>query len=137
MQLINENIILFDGICNLCNSTVRFIVKRDSKAKFKFASLQSEIGQTILQRFNLPIEEFDSFVYVQGDKYFLKSSAALNVIKELRGFWKVLYAFVILPKPLRDFAYNIIAQTRYKLFGKREICTIPTPEMRQRFLDWQ
>jgi predicted DCC family thiol-disulfide oxidoreductase YuxK len=134
MKPINEKIILFDGVCNLCNGTVRFIIKRDPNAKFKFASLQSEFGQSFLKEVNLPTIDFDSFVYIKDDQYFLKSSAALHLVKELTGFWKLLYIFIILPRPVRDLAYSVIAKTRYQLFGKQERCEIPTPDIRRRFL---
>lgn len=128
------HILLFDGVCNLCNSIVQFTIKRDPKEKFKFASLQSESGQELLKKFNLPTNDFDSFVFINGNKYFLKSSAGLHVLKELGGFWKLFYVFIIFPRPLRDFVYNIIAKTRYKIFGKQDACMIPTPKLKQRFL---
>lgn len=128
------NILLFDGVCNLCNSIVQFTIKRDPKEKFKFASLQSESGQALLKKFGLPTDDFDSFVFINGDKYFLKSSAGLHVLKELGGVWKLFFAFIIFPRPLRDFVYNIIARTRYKLFGKRDTCMVPSPHLKQRFL---
>lgn len=128
------HILLFDGVCNLCNSIVQFTIKRDPKEKFKFASLQSESGQALLKKFGLPTNDFDSFVFINGDKYFLKSSAGLHVLKELGGLWKLFYVFIIFPRPLRDFIYNIIAKTRYKIFGKRHTCMVPTPRLKQRFL---
>jgi predicted DCC family thiol-disulfide oxidoreductase YuxK len=128
------HILLFDGVCNLCNSIVQFTIKRDPKEKFKFASLQSESGQALLKKFGLPTDDFDSFVFINEDKYFLKSSAGLHVLKELGGVWKLFYVFIIFPSPLRDFVYNIIAKTRYKIFGKRDTCMIPTPRLKQRFL---
>jgi predicted DCC family thiol-disulfide oxidoreductase YuxK len=129
-----EHILLFDGVCNLCNSIVQFTIKRDPKEKFKFASLQSESGQALLKKFGLPTDDFDSFVFIKGDKYFLKSSAGLHVLKELGGVWKLFYVFIIFPRPLRDFVYNIIAKTRYKIFGKRDTCMVPTSRLNQRFL---
>jgi predicted DCC family thiol-disulfide oxidoreductase YuxK len=128
------HILLFDGVCNLCNSIVQFTIKRDPEEKFQFASLQSESGQALLKKFGLPADNFDSFVFIKGDKYFLKSSAGLNVLKELGGVWKLFYVFIIFPRPLRDFVYNIIAKTRYKIFGKRDTCIVPTPRLKQRFL---
>ena len=130
-----KHILLFDGVCNLCNGIVQFTIKRDPKGKFKFASLQSESGQLLLKQFGLPTNDFNSFVFINGDNYFLKSSAGLHVLKELGGVWKVFYIFIIIPRPLRDFVYSIIAKTRYKIFGKRDTCMIPTPELKQRFLE--
>lgn len=130
-----SHILLFDGVCNLCNRLVQFTIKRDPKGKFKFASLQSDSGQSFLKQFGLPTDDFDSFVYVKGNQYFLKSSAALHVLKELGGLWKLFYFFIIIPRPIRDFVYNLIAKSRYKTFGKSDTCMIPTPELKQRFLD--
>ncbi|MDZ4757308.1 MAG: thiol-disulfide oxidoreductase DCC family protein [Bacteroidota bacterium] len=131
----NEHIILFDGVCNLCNTMVQFVIKRDPKAKFKFASLQSESGQAILKKFNLPVNDFNSFVYIQGEQCYLRSSAALRVAKELGGAWKLFYAFIIIPKFIRDFFYNMIAKRRYSMFGKQDSCMIPTSELKSRFLE--
>ena len=129
-----KNIVLFDGVCNLCNGLVRFIIKRDRFGKFKFASLQSDTGQQLLMRFGLAKNEFESFVFIQGDKYYLKSAAALKVLKELGGIWKAFYVFIFIPRPIRDFMYNLIAKSRYKIFGKRDVCMVPTPELQERFL---
>lgn len=130
----NTRIILFDGVCNLCNDFVQFIIKRDPKAKFKFASLQSPEGLLLLNKFGLPTTDFDSLVYINGDNYLIKSNAGLAILKELEGFWKLFYVFIIIPKFIRDFFYDIISKTRYKIFGKRTSCMIPTPEIKQRFL---
>src|SRR4030095_11079538 len=127
-------ILLFDGVCNLCNSVVQFTIKRDQKGKFKFASLQSEAGQALLKKFNLPTDDFDSFVFIEGDKYYLKSTAGLHVLKELGGIWKLFYVLIIVPRPLRDFIYHIIAKTRYSIFGKRGVCMVPTANIKERFL---
>ncbi len=128
------HILLFDGVCNLCNTIVQFTIKRDLKEKFKFASLQSESGQALLKKFGLPTDDFDSFVFIKGDKYFLKSSAGLHVLKELGGVWKLFYVFIIFPKPMRDLMYSIIAKSRYKIFGKRDTCIVQTQRLKQRFL---
>ena len=129
-----SHILLFDGVCNLCNSIIQFTIKRDPKGKFKFASLQSESGQALLKKFGLPTDDFDSFVFINGDKHFLKSSAGLHVLKELGGVWKLFYVFIIFPRPLRDFIYNMIEKTRYRIFGKRDTCMIPTQDIKLRFL---
>jgi predicted DCC family thiol-disulfide oxidoreductase YuxK len=132
---ITSYILLFDGVCNLCNHTVQFVIKRDTKAKFRFASLQSVSGQNLLKKFGLPLDDFDSFVLIKGDKYYLRSTAGLHVLKELGGIWKFFYALIIFPRPLRDFVYNLVARTRYKTFGKSDSCIIPTSEIKERFLD--
>jgi predicted DCC family thiol-disulfide oxidoreductase YuxK len=130
----NENILLFDGVCNLCNGLVQFIIKRDQTGKFKFASLQSEIGQSWLKRFGLVNVEMESFVMIRGDTFYIRSTAALKMLKELGGVWAIFYMFIIIPRPIRDFFYDLIARSRYKIFGKRDECMIPTPELKKRFL---
>ncbi len=129
-----ERILLFDGVCNLCNGAVQFVIERDTRQAFKFASLQSEAGQSLLQRFQLPTEKFDSFVLVEGEKFYTESTAALRVTRQLPGAWSWLYAFIIVPKPIRDFVYRTIAKNRYRWFGIQESCMMPTPELKARFL---
>ena len=129
-----EPIVLFDGVCNLCNGAVQFIIKRDKEKKFRFTSLQSESGQKILSKYGLPTASFNSFVLIIEDRYFTKSTAALTVLKELGGAFRICYAFIILPKLLRDFVYDLIAKSRYKIFGTNNTCMIPTPDLKQRFL---
>ena len=130
----NRLIILFDGVCNFCNSSVNFVIKRDKKSVIKFAALQSEAGQLLLQQFNLPCVEFDSFIFIEGDKVYTASTAALKVSKYLKSPWPLLYGFITVPKFIRDGVYNWIAQNRYKWFGKKDQCMIPGPEVRNRFL---
>ena len=113
---------------------VQFTIKRDPSGKFKFASLQSESGQVLLKKFGLPLDDLDSFVLIKGDKYFIRSSAGLHVLKELGGVWKLCYVLILFPRPLRDIIYNMIAKTRYSIFGKRDTCMVPTQEIEQRFL---
>ncbi len=132
----NEHpIILFDGVCNLCNASVQFIIKRDQQAKFRFAALQSEFGQKILASQNLDTSELRTFILVDGDKVHLRSTAALEVARRMNWPWKLLYAFIIVPRPLRDAIYNFISRNRYRWFGAQESCMMPTPELRARFLD--
>jgi predicted DCC family thiol-disulfide oxidoreductase YuxK len=119
MIINSAHIILFDGVCNLCSRLVKFIIKRDKKAKFQFISLQSESGQSLLNNFGLPANYFDSAVYIRGDKYFLRSSAILYILKELGGYWKLLFIFIIVPGFFRDIIYNIIARRRYKVSDRR------------------
>jgi predicted DCC family thiol-disulfide oxidoreductase YuxK len=129
-----KNIVLFDGVCNLCNGLVRFLIKRDREAIFKFTSLQSEVGQQWLIKFGLAKNEFESFVLIRGDKYYVKSDAALKMLVQLGGFWKTFYVFKLIPRPVRDFIYDRIAKSRYRIFGRRDVCMIPTPELQERFL---
>ncbi|HEX9513805.1 MAG TPA: thiol-disulfide oxidoreductase DCC family protein [Puia sp.] len=127
--------VLFDGVCNLCNSSVQFILKRDKAARFLFASLQSPVGQAYLQKFRLPAGDLHSFILVEKDRFYTRSSAALRVLRHLGGGWKVFYALIILPVFLRDGIYNWVARHRYQWFGKRESCWLPTPELKKRFLN--
>ena len=132
---IQKPIILFDGVCNLCNNSVQFVIRHDKTSRFSFAALQSKTGQILLQRFNLPQQGFDSFVLIQNDKVFLKSTAALTVAKQLDGPVKLLYSFIIVPAFIRNAIYNFIAKNRYKWFGKKDYCMIPTPALKARFLN--
>ena len=129
-----QPIILFDGLCNLCDGAVQFVIKHDTDEKFLFASLQSENGQKLLKQFNLPLKNFNSFVLLQNNKIYSKSTAALFVAKQLNGAIKFIYLFIIVPAFLRDSVYNWISKRRYKWFGKKEACIIPTPELKARFL---
>jgi predicted DCC family thiol-disulfide oxidoreductase YuxK len=128
-------VILFDGVCNLCSGAVQFVLKRDKKKRYKFASLQGEAGQALLYQYGLPLDNFNSFVLVENGKVLTKSNAALEIAKHLSGGWKLLSAFRIIPSFIRDGVYRLIASNRYKWFGKKESCWIPTPELRARFLD--
>ena len=130
-----SSIILFDGVCNLCNSSVQFVIKHDKDKKFMFASLQSTAGQLLLKQFDLPVQDFNSFILIENEKVFLKSTAALMVAKQLKGAVKLLYGFIVVPPFIRNGAYNFIAKNRYKWFGKKESCILPTPELKARFLN--
>lgn len=127
-------IILFDGICNLCDGVVQFIVRHDPNKKFLFTSLQSEAGQTLLKQYQLPLENFNSFLLIQDGKVYNKSTGALKVARQIKGVWKWLYIFIIIPTFIRDAVYSWIAKNRYEWFGKKDICMIPTPELKARFL---
>ena len=128
-------VILFDGVCNLCNGSVQFVIRHDRKKLFRFASLQSESGQQLLQQHQLPQTDFNSFVLIENGKVFTRSTAALKVAQKLSGPVKLLYGFIIVPKFIRDAVYNFISKNRYKWFGKKDSCMIPTPELRNRFLN--
>ena len=127
-------IILFDGVCNFCNFWVNFVLDRDKKDRFRFAALQSIEGQKILSDFGLNKTDFDTFILVDGEKYFIKSTAVLKIARKLNYPVKSLYYLIIIPRFIRDFVYSIIAKSRYKFFGKREVCRIPTNEEKQKFL---
>jgi predicted DCC family thiol-disulfide oxidoreductase YuxK len=130
----NKSLLLFDGVCNLCNSSVQFILLRDKKDRFRFASLQSDYGQNLLREHNLPTESFNSLVLVENGKIYQKSTAALRIARKLKGLWPLLFAFIIIPPFIRNFVYDIIAKNRYRWFGKKEECMLPRPEWKQKFL---
>ena len=127
-------VILFDGVCNFCNGAVNFVISRDRDGYFKFAALQSAVGEELLDKHRIDKVETDSVVLIEDDKAYLHSSAALRIVRKLPGLWPVLYGFIIVPKGIRDWAYRLFAKHRYRLFGRREECMIPTPEIRTRFL---
>lgn len=130
-----ERIILFDGLCNLCNRSVQFIIKHDKLDIFKFTSLQSESGRLLLGKYNIKSKGIDSIVFIRDNRYYLKSTAVLYILKDLRGGWKFLFGFVVIPTILRDLFYDLIAKMRYKLFGKRDSCMMPDEKVKGRFLD--
>lgn len=130
-----DNIILFDGFCNLCNRSVRFIIKHDKQEIFTFAPLQSEVGKLLLSKYSIQSNNIDSIVYIRDNRYYVKSTAVLYILKDLRGGWKFLFGFIIIPRFIRDLFYDLIAKTRYKLFGMRDNCMIPDEKVKRRFLD--
>jgi len=125
-------IVLFDGVCNLCDNSVQFIIKHDKEAKIKFASQQSSIGLKLIAKYNL--KELDSLVCINNDKVYIYSDGALEIAKKLDGLWKHLTIFHFLPKSVRDFIYKLIAKYRYRIFGKKEACLMPSLEIEERFL---
>lgn len=127
------SIILFDGECNFCNGSVQFIIKRDSKYRFKFASIQSEIGQSLLKDHNLP-KTMDSMILIENNRCFLKSTAALRISRKMDHMWKALYVLILVPKPFRDVIYDIIAKNRHKI-SKKNQCMLPKKEDLERFLN--
>jgi predicted DCC family thiol-disulfide oxidoreductase YuxK len=129
-----QPVILFDGVCNFCNSAVNFVIKRDKKAQVQFAPLQSDKGRLFLRQYGLPAAEMKSFVFIEEGKAYTQSTAALRVCRYLNGLWPLCYGFIIVPKFLRDGIYNWIAKNRYKWFGVREQCMMPSPEVRTRFI---
>ncbi len=132
----NDNpLILFDGVCNFCNYWVNFSIKRDKKKKLRFAPLQGETARKLLSQFGLNPDKLSSVILIEKRKIYTQSSAAFRLCKHLDGAWKLGYGLMIIPKFIRDFFYNIIARNRYKWFGKREECMVPTLEMKERFLN--
>ncbi|HSQ47198.1 MAG TPA: DCC1-like thiol-disulfide oxidoreductase family protein [Lutibacter sp.] len=131
----NKSIILFDGVCNLCNASVNFVIKHDKNAQFLFASIQSDAAKEIMLQFNLENFIADSVILIEDQKVYDKSTAALKIAKRLDGQFRAFYAFFIIPKFFRDWVYVLIAKNRYRWFGKRESCVIASIELKNRFLD--
>lgn len=127
-------VVLFDGVCNLCNNVVQFVIKHDPERLFRFASLQSEFGQSVMKKFGLPVDQLNSFILLDNNKIYTRSTAALRITKKLNKGWSLLYGFIIVPSFIRNPVYDYIARNRYKWYGKKEECWIPTPELQKLFL---
>ncbi|MCB0507706.1 MAG: thiol-disulfide oxidoreductase DCC family protein [Bacteroidetes bacterium] len=129
-----DKLVLFDGVCNFCASSVQFIIKHDASNSLKFASLQSSIGQQLLAHYKMS-NNLDGVVFIENNQAYFKSKAAFQIAKYFGGIWRLLLIFKILPTFITDFVYDIIAKNRYKWFGKKESCMLPSPEIRSRFLE--
>ena len=129
-----ERLILFDGVCNLCNGFMIFVYKRDPEARFTFAWIQSDPGKQILQQLNMPTEAYDTIVYLEDGVATFKSTAFLKIVKHLKWPWPLLWAGVVVPRFLRNWIYDLVAQNRYKIFGKKDQCLLPTGDLKGRFL---
>jgi predicted DCC family thiol-disulfide oxidoreductase YuxK len=134
-KLEQNPIILFDGVCNFCNYWVIFAIKRDRKKKLRFTTLQGLTASQLLPKYNIHPSSLSSAILIDKGKAFTQSSAAIRICRYLKGGWKLFYGLMIIPKFIRDAIYNIIARNRYKWFGKKETCMVPTPELKERFLD--
>ncbi|MFK7951184.1 MAG: thiol-disulfide oxidoreductase DCC family protein [Saprospiraceae bacterium] len=131
----NHPIILFDGVCNLCNGAVQFIIERDKKRLFRFASLQSDIGKQYQAKAGLSTDSIDTILLVEDGQIYQKSSAALRIARKLDGLWSLLFIFIIVPPFIRNRVYDFIARNRYRWFGKQDSCWLPTPDLKVLFLD--
>ena len=127
-------IVLFDGVCNLCSGSVQFLLKRDREGRFRFASLQSDAGRSLLAEHGLAVDSLRSVVLIEDGRVWQESAAALRIARHLPGAWRLLRVFAAIPRPLRDAVYRWIARNRYRWFGKAETCWLPTPELKERFL---
>lgn len=134
INLDDSNIILFDGVCNLCNSSVQFIIKRNKKQHFYYASLQSDVAKEILLQHLEKKITLDTIVFIEKGNIYTKSTAALRISRYLDGLWKFAYVLIIIPRPIRDAFYDFVAKKRYMWFGKRESCMIPTDDQKKLFL---
>ena len=131
---IPDQLVLFDGVCNLCNALVQFVIRRDPAARFRFAPIQSRVGTEIFQRHGLDPADLQTFVFVADGKILLRSDAAIEVVSRFGGAWRIVKLFRSVPRPLRDRLYSFIARNRYRWFGRKEVCMVPTPELKERFL---
>ena len=128
-------LILFDGVCNLCNGSVLFLIRQDRLAKFMFASLQSTYGRQQLINHNWPTDQLNTILLIKEGKIIHKSSAILEIVGSLPGLWPMCYVFKIIPAFIRDLIYDFVAKNRYRWFGKKEECMIPNPSLLDRFMD--
>lgn len=133
-MILGKSVILFDGVCNLCNASIDFVIKRDKKDLFRVGALQEEAGKTLLSKFEVNPEYLDSLVLIEEDQVFFRSTAALRIAKKLPGLWPLFYGFIILPPFIRDGIYDWIGKNRYRWFGKKNTCRLPTPEEKAKFL---
>jgi len=124
---------MFDGVCNLCNGAVRFIIHYDPHARFLFTALQSEPGAEMRRGFGIR-DDVDSIILIEGEHVYTHSTAALRIARGLVGLWPLLYVLILVPRPIRDVVYRFIARNRYRWFGKKDVCMIPTPALKARFL---
>jgi predicted DCC family thiol-disulfide oxidoreductase YuxK len=129
-----QKILLFDGVCNLCNTSVTLVIRRDKKDLFRFAALQDPAGQELIEKYQIDTSLTDSIILIEDDKAYVKSTAALKVARHLGGAYPLLYGFMIVPNFIRNWVYDYVAKNRYKWFGKKESCMIPTPELKSKFL---
>ena len=127
-------IVLFDGVCNLCAGVVRFVVRRDPAGRFRFAALQSERGRCLLEAHGLDSESLDTFVVIEQGRAYTGSDAFLVVVRHLSGAWRLLRVVAWLPRPVRDGVYAVVVRNRYRWFGRRDACLVPTPDLARRFL---
>ena len=127
-------VIIFDGICHLCCGWIRYLIRKDKTMKFRFATIQSETGQKVLNEVPENEKMMESIIYVKGNQYFRESSAILEILTDIGGFWKIVVVLKLIPKAIRDKIYQFIAKRRYRYFGKRTTCLLPTPENKKRFL---
>jgi len=134
MKQLEEPIVVFDGVCNLCEDSVAFIIARDPEAKFKFVSAQSPIGKEIQERYGIDAIDDETVILIKNGKVFTHSDASLEISKDLTGPWRLLRYAKAVPRPIRNRVYSIIAKNRYKWFGKKNECMLPSPEIKARFL---
>ena len=132
--MIGQPVIFFDGVCNLCNASVQFVIAHDKKDQFKFTALQGDYAKEVLSKFNADPQKLNTILLLQEGKLYTKSSAALRVAGKLNGLIPLLYVFLLVPKFIRDWFYDIIARNRYRWWGRQESCWVPTPDLKSKFI---
>jgi predicted DCC family thiol-disulfide oxidoreductase YuxK len=130
-----DNIVVFDGLCNFCSKSVEFIIKQDKKAIFRFAAIQSRTGGELIRQFGMDPNDIKTFMLVKGGKAYIRSEAVLQIVKQFQAPWRFLSVLRLIPRPVRDWAYTLFANNRYRWFGKMEKCMVPSPDINARFLD--
>ena len=128
-------ILLFDGVCNFCDNTVQFVIRKNKSENIHFAALQSSFGKEQIKKAGLPTNELKSLIFIENNQIYTRSTGALKLARHLDSLWKIAYIFIIIPKPIRDFFYNLFAKNRYKWFGEKDACMIPSKEVRSRFIE--
>ena len=134
MTEIPNNLVLFDGVCNLCNASVQFVIRHDPQVKFRFAAIQSDLGREIFKGHGLDAADLQTFVLLVEGRMFVRSDAAIEVVSRFGGLWKLFAIFRLVPRAVRDSIYSWVAPNRYRWFGRKEACMVPTPEIQERFL---
>jgi len=130
----DKTIIIFDGVCNFCNSSVNFIIKRDPTSKFFFTPIQSNKAQALMKKYQQDSNNCNTLILIKNEKCFLRSEAVLEIVKDLSGYWYLFGVFQIIPLSIRNYCYNFVSKNRYRFFGKKDSCMIPTTELQKRFL---
>jgi len=130
----NKHIIIFDGVCNFCNSSVNFIIKHDHSNVFLFAPLQSPTAEKLIAEHQVSDVGFDTFLLIKNDECFFRTNAALEITRDFNGYWYLLNGFKVIPRPIRDYFYRLFARNRYAIFGKADVCMVPNPELKNKFL---
>jgi len=135
VDLAEHPVLLFDGVCNLCNGVVQFLLPRDSAGVLRFASLQSDAGQRLLEAYGVPVDDLETVVLLDGEGYHLRSNAVIRVAEHLGGVYALARGFRLVPRFVRDWLYDVVAEHRYRVFGRREQCMVPSPDVEERFLE--
>jgi predicted DCC family thiol-disulfide oxidoreductase YuxK len=130
-----DNLLIFDGVCNLCAHSVRFVLEHEADRTLRFTPLQSQAGARLMREFGFDPAEAKTFVLIADGRPYVKSDAAIRLSRYLAGAWKMLAVIKVVPRPMRDWAYDVVARNRYRWFGRFDACMVPTPELRARFLD--